>query len=191
MQTASPESIIVSIFETLMDWHVKNVEFQNPKEEDKYGIAFTFDLDCSNHGYEQDGNTHHEEWERRYRKFIHVIVLRPRKCFVAVTEDHPYLKDVPLDLWKNTSNHDSCWRSDGLRVFHKEMHEAWKYCYEHVPKEHQRYPMDNQVSCELSRVFGKPFQFVKVTDEAADDRSSYHRRITSIEPVEHVLKFSG
>lgn len=24
-------------------------------------------------------------------------------------------RDVPLDRWENTSNHDSCWRSDGLR----------------------------------------------------------------------------
>ena len=24
-------------------------------------------------------------------------------------------KQIPLDAWKNTSNHDSCWRSDGVQ----------------------------------------------------------------------------
>lgn len=24
-------------------------------------------------------------------------------------------REIPLDRWENTSNHDSCWRSDGLR----------------------------------------------------------------------------
>ncbi len=28
-------------------------------------------------------------------------------------------QQVPLDAWKNTSNHDSCWRSDGLQPLSK------------------------------------------------------------------------
>lgn len=47
---------------------------------------------------------------------VAVLIVAPHSVFFMEVEDRIFdLTKIPLDKWENTSNHDSCWRSDGLR----------------------------------------------------------------------------
>jgi len=53
---------------------------------------------------------------------IWFLFTRNTSVFVAVDSmenDWKFWNSIPLNAWKNTSNHDSCWRSDGMRPLYK------------------------------------------------------------------------
>lgn len=141
-------------------------------------MVFFITIRCANYGYESDGNTHHEEWERSYARRLIYIVTERHNVFLGTIKpgltDEEYEKvrladrsalSNHLDLfeWINTSNHDSCWRSDGFRhVFDYSM-EAWDACYAHVPDAHRKAPIEADVSVSMHEgSFGAPFQFARL-----------------------------
>jgi len=73
-----------------------------------HGLLFNLDISISNYN-EIDFN------ERQYMWFL---LTRNTSVFVAIPnmeDDHWYhWTEIPASAWKNTSNHDSCWRSDGV-----------------------------------------------------------------------------
>jgi len=54
----------------------------------------------------------------RRRCFLNFILYCPHggsvHTFFAEEPFHPYIQDLRNLKWDNTSNHDSCWRSDGV-----------------------------------------------------------------------------
>lgn len=189
MKMTDPTSIIVALFEQLMDWHVARPDLPS-EEAHKYGMLFTADVSCNNFGYENDGSTHHREWEAAYRKFLHIIILRPRQVFVAISNE-PSWKAIPLDEFENTSNHDSCWRTDGLRAITNQYFTSHDACFSHMPDEHKQAPCYSSAGVSLIPLFGPLFRFVKADTELFDDGSYHHKRkITSLKEVQfsYVLK---
>ncbi len=53
------------------------------------------------------------------RDSVYVMYAGRHSIFYASAYDdngsHRHLSNIPTSAWKNTSNHDSCWRDDGLR----------------------------------------------------------------------------
>jgi hypothetical protein len=188
-KTSDPKNLIIMLFEQFMDWHVPSpVVHTDGANDSKYGMAFMLDLYCENHGYEKDGNTHHPEWKRNYRKNIHVIILRPRMVFIAVT-DETHLELVPPSEFNNTSNHDSCWRTDGLRLLREESWRAYNHCYDHMPEEHKPLIGLSTLDMDIAQVFGKPMRFVRVEHKPLND-DSYHRELTEIKEAPYELRVS-
>jgi hypothetical protein len=132
-------------------------------EARRTGMHLVVGIDVDNYGYEKDANTHHSEWERHFRTYVHIIVVLPHRVYVALS-DSGYLKDVRPDEFKNIGNHDSCWHSDDFTmgdIVFKGYHE----CYDHVPREHCPIPLAANIDVRLSPlVFSEQvFTFVEVT----------------------------
>jgi len=93
---------------------------------------------------------------------------------------------VPLDAWENTSNHDSCWRSDGLDsplscIYFDMCDEA----NEQLPEKDQCAPINMSQHNRFGTFgLGNVFEHVNVTHVGADRNDSYHRKVISVERVD-------
>ena len=106
------------------------------------GVLFSFEVQGYNDGFENDGDTRHEDWVRDERVFVYVLAVRPHNIFISIRtweQERDTRPDLPpMDTFENTSEHDSCWRSDGLN-------KVWGICAEladaaraPTPKEHKK-----------------------------------------------------
>ena len=63
------------------------------------------------------------EEDREARDSVYVMYAGRHSIFYAFAHDedgsYRHLSKIPADEWKNTSNHDSCWRSDGFSFLAK------------------------------------------------------------------------
>jgi hypothetical protein len=104
----------------------------------------------------------------------HVWVAQPEKRYLS-------FKSVPMESWKNTSNHDSCWRTDGIDTPITAMYfTAAEEVNKRLPKEIAPGKMKSDCHFGLSGDWG----IVKVThcrDENDDAR--YRRKLLSIELI--------
>ena len=110
------------------------VEAMLPRFSDsELGLLFSFDLGMFDYGYGEDGNTK-ERKELHVRRFPHMLFVRPSnytKVYWFESEGMGirsplYEKGLP---WQRTSDHDSCWRSDGftnLPDVYFQMHSKFK-----------------------------------------------------------------
>ncbi len=147
-------------------------------------VYFRVQCRADNHGYENDGSTYHPEWVRTYHRTIHILVSERHNVFVCQTTDTD--PSIPsIDKWENTSNHDSCWSSDGLRVFRNWAMDAYDHCWAHVPKQHQIKPKDLSVFNTFDWFSGgRAFHFVKLTRNSAID---YRYALTSVTPMDYEI----
>lgn len=149
------------------------------------GLLFNVEINIDNHGYEQDGSTHHADWERSFYRSLLFVVTARHEVFLR-TRNHPGMStDEPhgaTGLWQNTSNHDSCWRSDGLRPVWETLCEGHAHCWAHVPEPHQASMNTMHTHCHVNT---GPFSrglihLVRVVTEADPARSGW-RRLTSLQ----------
>lgn len=149
------------------------------------GIAFLCTIDSEFHGYEKDGNTHHEDWYGRSMKFIHVIILNYHQVYLHVSDERPFIGEFPQTGWKNTSNHDSCWRSGCDEITHLGF-KCWDEAHKNCPKEHKPCTKDDEVRFELEfGLCGDLFKIVKVEQE--DHGDGYHYNLTSVKEIKSTL----
>lgn len=175
------EHVVTTIANSLMvSKRMLTVNGEEPKHyrsircEGVYGMYFQYCFRFDNYGYEKDGETRHGEWERRYSRVVHVVVTETHNVFIAI-DDGDFLRKSEKDMisleWENTSNHDSCWRSDGLNEIRKALWNGYKQCWSHVPEEHRRCLNEADIHGEFHNWFfgNPPFQLVHVTAESVDD----------------------
>jgi len=175
----SPASIIVGLVEQLCNRQILLTAFP-----ENTGLLFTLQIRCENYGYEKDGKTHHPEWESIYNKYLHIIVINCHHVFISESDSWDY-RDSPLESFKNTSNHDSCWKSDGFQLIFKHYFAAAKNCWDHVPKEHSRPPIFSEVEGSLTPLLRKPFKMVRVTKKRLED--GYFCELTSIKELKFTI----
>jgi hypothetical protein len=159
-----------------------------------YSVALYLVLVVSaeNNGYEIDGNTPRPEWKRHFRKEMHFLITGDHRVFLAIVDGKTFgLKDIPLKSWKNTSNHDSCWRTDGVQSpITTMMFDAWKHCFSHMPEEHLREKLRSSgVEMELDDSCDEVIRFVRIKHTAVDISDTYHRKITSVKKLTPVITF--
>lgn len=152
-------------------------------------LMFSVHISQENYGYEKNGNTHHDEWRRRYNSTVHVIITARHRVYVAIGGFR--WKTIPMTDWKNTSNHDSEWRG-GLSPIDQEISNAWDHCYRwmeddevacaHMP-ENMYYPQPH-VYMGQGLSSSEPIKFVRVTRAPLEPRDSYFDQITAIEEVD-------
>lgn len=166
---------------------------QASQKDPNLGLHVALRFEVNNNGYEKDGNTHHKDWERNYFRVIHVIVTSQKRVYVASVPDDESrqflepVERVPVSMFKNTSNHDAGWRTDGMRIFHEEMRKAYEHCYDPVPEEHRAGWNDMNVFTELGGMFGhaKAFNIVRIerTYDPDQDWQGYFDILTKVERV--------
>jgi len=82
------------------------------------GISMKVDLSLTHY-------TDNKTYERR--ETIHWLFCNRVSTFAAMEGDERWFDAaiIPVDVWKNTSNHDSCWRSDGVDSFLTKVYFKW------------------------------------------------------------------
>ena len=160
--------------------------YQGLREDGLYAMYFRISFDMQNYGYEKDGNTHRKEWDRRYLRTIHVLITTRHNVFVAVSETNDVY--IPLADWVNSSNHDSCWHSDGLDILDQVACNAYEHCFAFMPEEHKPIPRLAHTFVQFSRWhFGhSPFQIVKVKGEY-NKKNDYRWTLTGLERMQYKL----
>ena len=146
-------------------------------EASEVGLLVTLDLRLSHYG---SGGAE-DEIEYHRSALVHTLFTANTSVFVHTSRDHKRWQDLIPEDWANTSNHDSCWRSDGLRGLHllhctlsDEMNEeiTGNGYSALAPREFSQF-------CSLGTLAGKPWQYVDVAHERIPEE--YHkRRIVSI-----------
>lgn len=164
----SIENLIIELASQLV---VDNYKLGN-RVSAKYdhGVLFQFEIRAENFGFENDGNTQHEEWMFRETVWASVLVVYPHLVFVSFVGDYEKLRNndklPPIESFKCTSTHDSCWRSDGLSDIWKETKKLAYAAREKTPKEHQD-ALDDYVSIDIGNFipFIRPVMIEKERNE--------------------------
>lgn len=145
-------------------------------------LYFCVNVSAENYGYEKDGSTHHPEWEANFNKYVHILVTSKDNVFVAFTDDRKSPENIPIESWKNTSNHDSCWFGDGVESYVDEaVKQADEFVNGHVPKEHA----NNSVDVCFEDIGSNIFSFYDIIHVSVQNG---WRKIMSIKPL--VFNFS-
>lgn len=161
------------------------------KKHPKVGLHFSVEINATNHGYELGGtgSTHHPEWEGRYWKMLHILVVQPHRLYIATTNEHDPKKVKPSE-YKNFSNHDSEWKS-GLQHINTVAYEAYKRVYDLTPEKHRPAPIAANITISMTPLFNKVFRFAIVQREDLPDNEDSNRgyfdQIKSIDFVDHDL----
>lgn len=186
--------VIKSIMNRLFEQLVKSKasEYQADKTDEYFkeneGIRFCVKIDADNLGFENDGNTYHKEWKCRIIRYFHVIMLYPHRIFTCVT-DEQHFSTIPQDDWKNTSNHNSCWRN-GCDDLISVGYECWEEAFAKVPEEHRKPPMVEGLDYTLDlSIMGNIFEFISCDMESDydNDSSGYHKKISNIKRIHKKL----
>jgi len=176
--------------------------FKDPR---RLAIVFFLTLEAENHGYESDGNTHHSDWERRASHGLVIIVTEHHQVFIGQHKDlskrDRRISSMDLEMhfgnfeWKNTSNHDSCWRSDGFSLIHKIEADLYHKCFDHVPDEHRMPPIYVAQQPHFGDfALGPMYKFALVQtekDPREDRNDGYWRVPTSIEFLDEVITLNS
>jgi hypothetical protein len=139
------------------------------------GLMTTLDLRLSH--YAKTGDEFHAS------ALVHTLFTGNTSVFVAISRSFQKWDHIPVEQYKNTSNHDSCWRSDGLRelstlffALTDEMNEQIKSAKINGLK-----PCEFNQFCTLGSLGSKPWEFVTVEHERIPEE--YHkRRVLSVQP---------
>lgn len=146
-------------------------------QQDGLALLFNVEVSIENHGFEKDGNTHHEEWEHHFFECLEYVVTARHEVFVRVNDGE----------WINTSNHDTCWYSDGLRDIFESLYRGWEHCYGHIPNEHRLSMREMYHHCTINGgiLSQNMVQFARVSTERVN---GYRRKLTKVNPIKFQIQ---
>lgn len=120
------------------EWFMtQTVEAMLPRFSDRnLVLTMKIDADWEDHGYGHDGNTKIRT-PSQFRKTIFLVFHRPSNYTKVLMVEIPQDRDSNNPLWhlpcsgefqmKQLSDHDSCWRSDGMRWVFQTFVDAWTF----------------------------------------------------------------
>ncbi|MFA7628591.1 MAG: hypothetical protein WCY37_04290 [Candidatus Dojkabacteria bacterium] len=112
---------------------------------------------------------------------LRVDSIRTSHLFIAICGNsnvfvaHTYKwrwQDIPISGWRNTSNHDSCWRTDGLRLISEVYFDAARVMNPNVA------PRDLDIDCSFA--IHSPWDLVKIKHQSCDPEFHYRRELVDI-----------
>jgi hypothetical protein len=187
MKALQPTAIIAPLLRQFMF---------DAKVDGDMAMYFQVRLSMENYGYENDGNTNHQDWRRHYTSFLHIFVTRRYKVFIAVSQEM-FLNDVDPTLFKNVSNHDSAWESAIGDAFRSEFGKAKEHCFDwmeenleakpHAPRDW--YDTLSATNCYVGQGLfqSNMVQFARLNiGEYIDDRN-YLRHLNGWELLNHTV----
>lgn len=120
--------------------------------------------------------THNEDDVFYSTRILELVFQRPSnytKVFSRVLDN----RDNVLKDWENMSNHDSCWRSDGLR----DVFQCYMAVRDDMTQQNPSFDFrENETSVSACR-FGKYISFVNVKIEKDGD---YRYKLVEVTPID-------
>ena len=116
------------------------------------------------------------ESEYKRSSLVHTLFTSNTSVFVVESAHYKRWYEIPVGDWKNTSNHDSCWRSDGMR-------HLTEICFRMADELNENLetdgfaklaPRDFDQYCTLGFLANAPWEFVMVQHEQIP--GEYHKR---------------
>lgn len=174
--------MVINIMNALYEEHVLYKDAFDNNE----GMIFNITISSECLGFEKDGMTRHREWRGHSIRQVYIILLQNHQVFVHVsTTTHGIPGKFPQNGWKNTSNHNSCWRS-GCDIITDLGFKCWDEAFAKCPEEHRHYPKDCDTRFDMNfGVLGPIFKTVRVEKKLCDD--GYHYEITKVEEIKSKL----
>lgn len=164
------ENVLTSVADTFRPYF-KHLEYRDYKTHVEEGIAVRFQMQLKYYADEFSAS--------RYENFV-VIFTSNTSVFVA-TPDDVFCWDKTPELFVNTSNHDSCWRSDGLRFLSQCYFEMADSINTELLDKGFKEVAPRDMSQHNRFNFGKMVERVRIEKEKLDD--SYHYKLTKIEKL--------
>ena len=152
-----------------------------------YGIAIPFVICCDSGQYDKKGELHKDWEEKRVWRALTFIILSNKNVFLAMEgmEDNASIifprPCIDPKKYKNTSNHDSCWRSDGTSDIFRIYMEMYKECWGGVDEKLSPTPYNANFIINWGDM-----KFVKVEKEHPP-KEDYFYNLTSIKEVKYKL----
>lgn len=152
-------------------------------------LQFNIEITAANHGFEAGGKRHHEDWERDFYAMLELVVTARHEVFVREHAVPIGRAKTPATAWINTSNHDSCWRTDGLRPIWEVLCKAHKACWEHVPAQHRASMREMNLHCRLNDEIGGggAIRLARVRTERVEG-DHYRRALVEVQPVSFAVE---
>lgn len=142
-------------------------------EASRDGICFELQLEVSdpNKDYDSPGS-------RSISRFFVMFTSNVSVYVADVTNEDYSVTPFTLDpqQWENTSNHDSCWRTDGLRFLNERYFEMCKKVNDSVA------PIKLETDATFSR-FGRICDPVRITYRV---NVNYHNTVLKVEKANSV-----
>lgn len=169
-------TLICQLADHFLDQKTAPVISEDFRNITTHGVIFT--LNCSTSDYTEEKNYH-------VNKQIYFLFTRRTSVFVAVAPEgvHYYSwEEIPLELWENTSNHDTCWRSDGTDSPLSKLY--FNMCDE-VNSMREQDGLERKAPVELSHFNNFSHRLVRhvdvtTTDDADSHNPSYFKKIVEI-----------
>lgn len=138
------------------------------------GIVVTLDLRLSHFATGGD--------DYRRSALVHTVFTGNTSVFQAVCRDFTKWHKIDPSDWFNYSNHDSCWRTDGMRGLTSLYFAMTEELNEEILADgySPQRPIDFHQFCSLGTLAGKPWESVTVRHERVPG-DSYRRRIVALE----------
>lgn len=147
MFTSSSERIIINLVDQVLDYarryDIKNID--NGSQLYNRGMLLQLALTVSDPTLEHD-----KREETMQKRWYHVAFCGNVSVFVS-RYDHEvsgeikfrHFSQIPSNKWENTSNHDSCWKSDGLMWLSGAYFEMCENCNNNVA------PIKLDTTCDI------------------------------------------
>lgn len=161
----------------------EHICWRKPEFENNEGLYFLIRIESNFHGYEKDGNTHHEEWKGSCRKNLHIIIFQNNRVFAAEFNDN--IREIPEE-WKNLSNHDSCWRDAIQSYITSKCFETFDTVHKNAPEEVHPENKNSNLSVRVHHnLFGPLFKCVSGDIESDYEESScgYFKKLSNVEII--------
>jgi len=114
------------------EWFItQTVESMLPCGHDRnICLGMKVKMEWTDHGYDKDGNTKIRDTHSFIREYL-LIFHRPSNYTKVLMRDiskeqHFWIDRNEMEL-EQLSDHDSCWRHDGMKWMFKTFMEAWEY----------------------------------------------------------------
>lgn len=173
--------MVINMFNSIYEQMVLN----NPKFDENQGIAFRCIVDAECYGFEND-DEYHEDWAGRCVRHFHIIMLKRHQIYTHVSDE--FNNNIPTTGWKNTTNHNSCWRN-GWDELTRLGFSCWNEAFSNCPKEYRNPNKDAGllISIGFGMCNSTMFKFVEVEKEVNQD-NDYFYNITNVKEIKKTLK---
>ena len=111
---------------------------------------------------------------RGRRSSVHFAFTKNTSVWFSCSDRLWRWNDIPIEEWRNTSNHDSCWRTDGVESVLTQLYFEWtrKINPNKAPKDISKF-------CTMGVMLCSPWEYVLVECEN-DPNESYWQVLKSI-----------